>query len=103
MLFRSEINLTPNGHYKDLFDYSYSGMSIYYMQGRVMITDVQKNSPASQAGIEPGDELFAVDNNFSHNIQAYKNLLQNAGNKVRLIVFRNGQPQLITLKIRKIS
>ena len=98
-----EINLTPNGHYKDLFDYSYTGMSIYYMQGRVMITDVQKNSPASQAGIEPGDELFAVDNNFSHNIQAYKNLLQNAGNKVRLIVFRNGQPQLITLKIRKIS
>jgi hypothetical protein len=98
-----EINMIPNGRYKDLFDYSYTGMSIYYMQGRVMITDVQKNSPASQAGIEPGDELFAVDNNFSHNIQAYKNLLQNAGNKVRLIVFRNGQPQLITLKIRKIS
>lgn len=98
-----EISMIPNGHFKDLFDYSYTGMSIYYMQGRVMITDVQKNSPASQAGIEPGDELFAVDNNFSHNIQAYKNLLQNAGNKVKLIVFRNGQPQLITLKIRKIS
>ncbi|TDW99657.1 aspartyl protease family protein [Dinghuibacter silviterrae] len=98
-----EIYIVPNGHYKDLFDYSYTGMSIYFIQGRVMITDVQKNSPASQAGIQSGDELFAVDNNFSHNIQVYKNLLQNAGNKIRLIVFRDGQPQLITLKIRKIS
>lgn len=98
-----EINLIPNDHYKDAFDYSYTGMSIYFIQGKVMITDVQKNSPAEKAGIQPGDELFAVDNNFSHNIQQYKNTLQNAGDRVKLLIFRNGQPQLISLKIKKIS
>jgi len=98
-----EIDLTPNSHFRDLFDYSYTGMSIYFIGGRVMITDVQGDSPASQAGILPGDELFAVDNNFSHNIQTYKNLLQNAGARLKLIIFRNGQPKLLTIKVRRIS
>ena len=97
-----EISLIPNSHFKDLFDYSYTGMSIYYIDGKVAITDVQKGSPAEQAGIQSGDELFAVDNNFSHNILSYKNILQNAGNKIKLIIFRQGQPLLITLKIKKI-
>ena len=97
-----EISLIPNSHFKDLFDYSYTGMSIYYIDGKVAITDVQKGSPAEQAGIKSGDELFAVDNNFSHNILSYKNILQNAGNKIKLIIFRQGQPLLITLKIKKI-
>jgi hypothetical protein len=98
-----EIDLTPNSHFRDLFDYSYTGMSIYFIGGRVMITDVQGDSPASLAGITPGDELFAVDNNFSHNIQTYKNLLQNAGARLKLIIFRNGQPKIVTIKVRRIS
>ena len=99
-----EIDLTPNSHFRDLFDYSYTGMSIYFIGGRVMITDVQEDSPASQAGITPGDELFAVDNNFSHNIQTYKNLLQNAGVRLKLmVIFRNGQPvRIVSIKVRRI-
>ena len=98
-----EIDLMPNSHFKDPFDYSYTGMSIYYIDGKVMIEEVQQGSPADQAGIQPGDELFAVASNFSHNIQVYKNLLQGAGNRIKLLVMRGGRPVMITLRVRKIS
>jgi hypothetical protein len=98
-----EIYLIPNGHFRDVFDYSYTGMSMYYIEGKIIITDIQKSSPAQEAGLQSGDELFAVDNNFSHNIQTYKNMLQNAGNRVKLIIVRGGALQLVSLKIRKIS
>ncbi len=97
-----EINLMPNSHYKDLFDYSYTGMSMYYINGKVLLTDIQKGGPAEQAGVQEGDELFAIENNFTHSILVYKNILQNAGNKIKLIVFRNGQPQVLYLRVRRI-
>jgi hypothetical protein len=98
-----EFYLVPNSHFRDLFDYSYTGMSIYYVDGKVIISDIQKDSPAQESGLKEGDELFAVDNNFSHNIQVYKNLLQNAGARLKIIVIRNGSPIMVNLKIRKIS
>jgi hypothetical protein len=98
-----EIDMMPNSHFKDPFDYSYTGMSIYYIDGKVMIMDIQPGSPAGEAGIHPGDELFAVGTNFSHNIQVYKNLLQGAGNRIKLLVMRDGKPVMITLWVRKIS
>ena len=98
-----EIDLTPNSHFRDLFDYSYTGMSIYFIGGRVMITDVQGDSPASQAGIVPGTSCLPWTIIFLHNIQTYKNLLQNAGARLKLIIFRNGQPRIVSIKVRRIS
>lgn len=98
-----EIDLMPNSHFKDIFDYSYTGMSIYYIDGKVMIEEVQKGSPAQQSGVQEGDELYAVATNFSHNIQVYKNLLQSAGNRVQIVVMRDGRPIMINLKVKKIS
>jgi hypothetical protein len=98
-----EIDLVPNGHFKDPFDYSYTGMSIYYIDGKVQILEIQPGSPAEQAGVIAGDELFAVGTNFSHNIQVYKNLLQGGGPRIRLLIMRGGRPVMINLRIRKIS
>ena len=41
-----------------------------------------KDSPAEKAGFKEGDIVISVANNFSNNIQAYKNLLQNVGENV---------------------
>ena len=72
--------LTPNSHYHDLFDYSYSGLSIYWEDdGMIRVGDVMAGSPAEKAGLQVDDILIAVNTNFSNNIQTYKNLLQNAG------------------------
>jgi hypothetical protein len=46
--------------------------------------------------------LFGVESNFSNNIQQYKALLQNAGEKVRILLLRNNQPKMIELKIGSI-
>jgi hypothetical protein len=96
------IHLTPNSHLRDPFDYSYTGMNFYFVDGRVLITEVQQGSPAEKAGIVPGDIIFGVETNFTNNIQQYKALLQNAGEKVRILLLRNNQPKMIELKIGSI-
>lgn len=95
-------HLTPNTHLKDPFDYSYTGMNYYFIEGKIVITEVQQGSPAEKAGFIPGDIIFGVENNFSNSIQQYKALMQTAGEKVRVLIFRNNQPQLIELKIGSI-
>lgn len=96
------IHLSPNTHLKDPFDYSYTGMSYYFIDGKVTITEVQQGSPAEKAGFLPGDVIFGVENNFSNSIQQYKALMQTAGEKLRILIFRNTQPKMIELKVGSI-
>jgi hypothetical protein len=95
--------LTPNSHYHDQFDYSYSGLSIYWEDGTIVIGDIMPGSPAEKAGLLVDDVLIAVNTNFTNNIQAYKNLLQNAGEKVRLIVRRKGQLMTLDMRVKSID
>ena len=96
------IYLIPNSHYRDPFDYSYTGLGIYWTDGDVRVGDVMKGSPADKAGLKEDDVIIAVANNFSNNIQTYKNLLQNAGEKVKIIVKRNGQLEQTVLQVKSI-
>jgi hypothetical protein len=100
---RRTICLTPNSHYRDLFDYSYTGLTLYWEDGIVKVGDIMPGSPAEKAGLQLDDILIAVNNNFSNNIQTYKNLLQNAGDKVRLILRRKGQLTTADIKVRSIN
>jgi hypothetical protein len=99
---RRYIYLIPNSHYHDLFDYSYTGLSIYWEDGVIRIGDIMPGSPAEKAGFQADDILLAVDNNFSNNIQSYKNLLQNAGDKLKLIIKRKNELMTLTLHVRSI-
>ena len=96
------IHLTPNTHMRDPFDYSYTGMSYYFIEGKIIITEIQQGSPAEKAGLMPGDIIFGVESNFSNNIGQYKLLLQNQGQKVRILIFRNSVPQMFELKVGSI-
>lgn len=100
---RRYICLTPNSHYHDFFDYSYSGLSIYWEDSVIKCGDVMPGSPAEKAGLKEDDELIAVNTNFSNNIQAYKNILQNAGEKVRMIIRRKGQLMTLVMKVKAID
>jgi hypothetical protein len=99
---RREIYLTPNSHYSDQFDYSYTGLGIYWIDGAIRIADVMKDSPAAKAGFKEGDIVVAVGNNFTNNIQAYKSLLQNAGERVTIIVRRSTGLQELNLRVKSI-
>ncbi|MBI1782358.1 MAG: aspartyl protease family protein [Sphingobacteriales bacterium] len=98
-----EIHLVPNSHYNDLFDYSYSGLNIYFIDGRVVVGEVMQGSPAENAGFKPGDIIFGMGNDFSNNIQRYKEILQTPAGKINVIVLRNSAPTMIVLKVRKIK
>jgi len=99
---RREIHLMPNSHYRDLFDYSYTGLSIYLIEDEIRVADVMKDSPAERAGFKPGDIVLSVGNNFTKNIQAYKNLLQNVGEKIKVIVKRDNDLVQLTLRVQSI-
>jgi hypothetical protein len=94
--------LTPNSHYRDQFDYSYTGMSIYKEENDIRIGDIMEGSPAEKAGLKVDDVIVAINNSFNSNIQVYKNLLQNAGDKLKVIVSRNGQLMTFKLLVKSI-
>jgi len=99
---RRDIYLMPNSHFRDPFDYSYTGLGMYVIDGEIRIIDVMPGSPAEEAGFKPGDIVMAVENNFTNNIQAYKTLLQTPGGKLKVLVLREDGPTLLTLKVKSI-
>ncbi|HYF32365.1 MAG TPA: aspartyl protease family protein [Chitinophagaceae bacterium] len=99
---RRDIYLLPNTHFRDPFDYSYTGLGIYKIDGQIIAVDIMKDSPAEKAGFLPGDIIMAVNNNFSKNIQLYKNMMQNVGEKLRVLVQRESGPVMLTLKVMSI-
>jgi hypothetical protein len=97
-----DIYLTPNLHYRDPFDYSYTGLEMFLTDGEVRVGDVMKGSPAEKAGFKVDDIIISVNNNFSKSIQAWKNLFQNAGDKIDVIIKRNSGVARLTIKVKSI-
>ena len=99
---QKEIHLKPNSHFKEPFDYSYTGLGIYYENNQIIIEDVLEDSPGQKAGLMPGDVIMAIDNNMTGNIQAYKNILQDVGARIRILVTRNKELLIKHLKVASI-
>ncbi len=99
---QQEIYIKPNKHFSDSFDYSYTGLGFYLINGAITITDIIKNSPAEKAGFKFGDIIIGVETNFSNNIQIYKVLMQNAKARIRILIMRDGQPQVMYMKVKSI-
>ncbi|MDQ6608292.1 MAG: aspartyl protease family protein, partial [Bacteroidota bacterium] len=94
--------LKPNSHFDDTFDYAYSGIELYYINGRIIIGDVAVNSPAEKAGLHEEDIVVAINKNFSQNMSQYKSALQGAGDRLTIIVQRNGQLMDFSFKVKNI-
>ncbi|MES2006231.1 MAG: aspartyl protease family protein [Bacteroidota bacterium] len=96
------IHIKPNSHFTESFDYSYTGLGIYLIDGEIRVVDVMLNSPGDKAGFLPGDVIFSVETNTSKNIQAYKNLFQNSIGKMRVVIFRDQKPLILTIDVKDI-
>lgn len=96
------IHLKPNSHFQEAFDYSYTGLGIYLLEGEIRVIDIMKGSPGDKAGFMPGDIIFSVESNASKNIQAYKNLFQNSIGKIRVVIFRDQKPVILTMDVKDI-
>ncbi len=99
---RRDIHLVPNTHFRDAFDYSYSGVEIYFLHDKILIGNVSRDCSAFQSGLREGDEIMAIDNDFTQNFQRYKAALQAVNQRVKVLVKRDGAIQLFEFRIRSI-
>ena len=99
---KKDFYLMPNRHFGDPFDYSYSGIELYYILGYIVIGDVAKGSPAELAGLKESDIVIAVNNNFSQNLNQYKIALQATNQKVKIMIRRDEELKEITFKVGSI-
>jgi PDZ domain/Aspartyl protease len=99
---KRDIYLVPNSHYRELFDYSYSGIELYYIDGNIVIGNVAKGSPGEAAGIKEGDVVVSIDNNLSQNFAQYRTALQEPNTKVKMILRRGSELLQVQLKIKSI-
>ncbi len=99
---KKDMYLTPNSHFREPFDYSYTGLGMYVIDGAIRVVDIMEGSPAEEAGLKPDDIIVAVQNNLSRNIQVYKNLMQHPGQKVKLLIAREGTLLELTMKVKSL-
>ena len=99
---KREFHLLPNSHYKDHFDYSYTGMNMYYFDGLIYADEIIENSPADKGGLKKDDLIMGVNNNFTNDISVYKDLLNVVGQKVQLVILRDEVPMIIKFKVGRI-
>jgi predicted aspartyl protease len=99
---KQEVHIVPNSHFRDLFDYAYSGLSVYYINDQVSVDDVVPGSPADKAGFKKDDVILSVNNDISNNIQTYKTMMQSTGEKLSFVILRNNLPMMLYMKPVKI-
>lgn len=99
---KQQVHILPNLHFKDEFDYAYSGLSVYFIDEKIVVDDVVPASPAEKAGFKKEDIIVAINNNTSNNIQAYKTIMQTLGQKLKFLVIRDGMPMMLSMKPRSI-
>jgi hypothetical protein len=97
-----DFHLKPNSHYSDGFDYSYSGIELYYVNGLIVIGDVAKDSPAEKVGLLEGDVVVAINKNFSQNMTQYKTAMQDPGENIKMIVRRGSELTEFRFKVKNI-
>ncbi|MEC3879958.1 aspartyl protease family protein [Parapedobacter sp. 10938] len=98
---RREIHVKPNTLYREPFEYSYSGMELYYIDGNITVGSIVQGSPAAVAGLKEGDIVIAIDNNANQDFTQYKKALMSAKKRVRLII-RRGE-ELVDVQVKLMS
>jgi hypothetical protein len=99
---KRDFYLTPNSKYLEPFDYSYSGIELYFIEGQIIVGDVAQGSPAAASGLKEGDVVVAINKVFSQNLTQLKLALQNANEKIKMIVKRKGELMVFEFKVRSI-
>jgi membrane-associated protease RseP (regulator of RpoE activity) len=102
---RQRVILEPNGHYTDLPEqYDMSGL-LLRARGKELreffVYKVMANSPASEAGMEAGDVLVAIDGKaLDCELSQIGPMLKAAGARRTVVIVRNGQRRVFQLTLR---
>ncbi len=102
---RKRMFLEPNRHFNEPFEFGMAGLSVSNtMSGNFVIRHVLPDSPAGEAGLEPGDQIFEINDTPSSRISENDLylLLKNEGELIRLKVNRAENIIEASLKLRRL-
>lgn len=99
---KRDIHLVPNSHFREPFDYSYSGIELYFVNGNILIGSVAKGSPADLAGLKEEDIVVGINSVFNQNFNQYKAILQSSSERLKLLIRRDKELLQIQLKVKSI-
>jgi len=99
---RRDIYITPNSHFNDQFDYAYTGIELYNINGLIIIGDVATGSPAEKSGLNEGDIVIGINKTFDQNLSHYKAALQTPGERVKIVIRRNDKIMEFNFKVKSL-
>ncbi|MBZ4189631.1 aspartyl protease family protein [Niabella beijingensis] len=100
---KQQIHLTPNRFFYTPFDYAYSGIELYLVNGAAVTGKIPPGSPAEKAGLREGDEILAINNRFGLQLDDLKQALQSTYGKVKIIYKRNGELSSTVMNVINIT
>ncbi len=104
---KSELILKPNKHFKEPFEFNTSGIDLIAEAPHykiIKIGHIRKDSPAQQAGIKVGDEVIAIDDKVTSQInlnEAYKVLNKKDGKRTVLLLKRNSKIFFVEILLKQ--
>jgi PDZ domain len=104
---RNRMYLEPNNRFNDPFVYDASGLRIRATRPSFwppFIAGVGDSSPASEAGIEPGDLLMEIDgrNTIGVSLETIRKLLRQPGKSYKFGFLRGQKKLIVNLKTREL-
>lgn len=102
------ITLKPNRHYSDRFTYNVLGIEVHKPYPAIPYYEVAKifeASPAIDAGLREGDRVIAINfrSVYDMNLNEINQMLRvSRVKKIRIRIVRNGEKQLIKIRINEI-
>ncbi len=95
-------HFTPNSHFMESFDYSYTGLSLTKEGENVYVNDIVAGSPADQCGLRNGDIIYAIGNNVLPDLTRMYKAMQQEGKRIKLVVQRNNELRELYLVVGSI-
>jgi PDZ domain len=104
---RQQIIFDPDSEFHADDNENMSGLSIIASGSNLktfVVTQVRSGTPASEAGIQKGDEIAGVDEEPAADLSlvAVRDLFRQVGHSYKLLIERNGQAHTVTIRMRRL-
>jgi hypothetical protein len=99
----SLLYLKPNNKFGESFEFPLSGIRLKKVDNSIIIDRIEKTSSAYKKGIRKGDKLISINKDSSGDIENYRELLRNEGEKVSLVIINSGgKTKKIKIKLTRL-
>jgi Aspartyl protease/PDZ domain len=93
--------LKPNRFYQDTFDIPRSGLRLIKKAADIFIENIAQNTPASQSGLQVGDQILQIEQNTGTDLESYRALLRSHAPQVSIQVQKtDGKKTTVFLPLR---